>query len=130
MSVRGCFSWGLDCTSTVKGEKESERVIEEAGRKIDSLTTLKEIDLQVKRGELICIIGELGSGKSSLLSSIIGEMIYLPRAEIDLAGDRVLSMQELKAMHHAVLNDHTIGLDEPPIKIGGEISYVEQQAWI
>ena len=111
-------------------KQDSDQKSEEPSRSLDSLTTLKEIDLQVKKGELICIIGELGSGKSSLLSSIIGEMIYLPSEEIKLAADRVLSPQELKAMHHAVLNDQTIGRDDPPIKIAGEISYVEQQAWI
>ena len=45
LSVKGSFSWGIDCRSTVKSEKESEGVTEEAGRTIDSLTTLKEIDL-------------------------------------------------------------------------------------
>ncbi|PNF20422.1 Multidrug resistance-associated protein 4 [Cryptotermes secundus] len=36
--------------------------------------TLKCIDLRVKRGELIAIIGQVGSGKSSLLQTILGEL--------------------------------------------------------
>lgn len=43
---------------------------------------LKEIDLTIKKGEFVCIIGDVGSGKSSLFSSIIGDMIYVPDKEI------------------------------------------------
>lgn len=42
---------------------------------IDSLVVLKDIDLKVKKGEFVCIIGDVGSGKSSILSSIIGDLI-------------------------------------------------------
>lgn len=37
---------------------------------------LKNLDLTVQKGEFVCIIGPIGSGKSSLLSTIIGDMIY------------------------------------------------------
>jgi len=39
---------------------------------------LKNIDLKVKKGEFVCIIGDVGSGKSNLLNAINGEMIYVP----------------------------------------------------
>ena len=35
---------------------------------------LKNINLEVKKGELTAIVGTVGSGKSSLLGSILGEM--------------------------------------------------------
>ena len=46
------------------------------------------------------IIGEVASGKSTLLNSIIGEMIYLPQNQIDFIGDphRKMSENELKAL--------------------------------
>jgi len=44
---------------------------------------LKNIDLEIKKGEFICIVGDVGAGKSSLLHAIIGDMIYIPQAEID-----------------------------------------------
>jgi ABC-type hemin transport system ATPase subunit len=31
----------------------------------------------VKPGELVCVIGEIGSGKTSLLEAISGEMAYI-----------------------------------------------------
>jgi len=36
---------------------------------------LKGINLRVKDGQLVAIVGVVGSGKSSLLSAILGEMI-------------------------------------------------------
>ncbi|KAG8894385.1 hypothetical protein FRC00_009035, partial [Tulasnella sp. 408] len=36
--------------------------------------TLQDIDLTVRKGELVGILGRVGSGKTSLLSAIIGEM--------------------------------------------------------
>ena len=37
---------------------------------------LKNLNFSVNKGEFVCIIGPIGSGKSSLLSTIIGDMIY------------------------------------------------------
>lgn len=35
---------------------------------------LKNIDISIPRGSLVAVVGEVGSGKSSLLSAILGEM--------------------------------------------------------
>eukprot|EP01084_Bolivina_argentea_P178757 308969_1 len=43
----------------------------------DTKYGLKNINMEVKRGELIAIIGKVGSGKSSLLQTILGEMNML-----------------------------------------------------
>ncbi|CAO2034161.1 unnamed protein product [Urochloa humidicola] len=37
-------------------------------------TVLKEINMEVRKGELVAVVGTVGSGKSSLLSCIMGEM--------------------------------------------------------
>lgn len=38
---------------------------------------LNNIDLTARKGELLAIVGRVGSGKSSLLSAILGEMVKL-----------------------------------------------------
>jgi len=40
-------------------------------------STLKNLNLEVKKGELIAVVGKIGSGKSSLLSAILGEMVKI-----------------------------------------------------
>ncbi|GAK64527.1 metal resistance protein ycf1 [Moesziomyces antarcticus] len=37
--------------------------------------TLQDINLTVKKGELLAVLGKVGDGKSSLLSAILGEMV-------------------------------------------------------
>ena len=59
------YSW------TVRGEKTEEEEEEEGVREIP---TLFDIDLQVPRGHLVGIAGPVGSGKSSLISAILGEV--------------------------------------------------------
>ena len=44
---------------------------------INDWITLKNIELKIKKGEFVAIIGDTGSGKSSILSTIIGDMLYL-----------------------------------------------------
>jgi ABC-type lipoprotein export system ATPase subunit len=39
---------------------------------------LKNINLKIKKEEFVCIIGDVGSGKSSLLSAMIGDLLYIP----------------------------------------------------
>ena len=38
--------------------------------------TLKNLEIKIKKGEFVCIIGDVGAGKSSLLNAIIGELVY------------------------------------------------------
>lgn len=47
-------------------------------RKLDGVITLKNIDIRIKKGQLVFIIGKIASGKSSLLSAIIGDLIPVP----------------------------------------------------
>ena len=40
----------------------------------DEPTVLEDINLTVKKGSLTAIVGTVGSGKSSLVSALLGEM--------------------------------------------------------
>lgn len=52
----------------------------------DIILTLKDIDLTIKQGQLVAVVGRIGCGKSSLLRAILGELYPLPGTEIELKG--------------------------------------------
>lgn len=56
-------------------EKKDEKKM---SRKKNQLISLNNIDLQIKKGEFVCVIGKVGSGKSSLLSAMIGDLLPVP----------------------------------------------------
>ncbi|CAD8116510.1 unnamed protein product [Paramecium sonneborni] len=66
-----------------------------------SLNILKNIQLTIKPGQFVSLIGDIGSGKSSLIQALIGEMVYENEEQ-----------------------------QQPNIKIYGNIAYVGQKAWI
>ena len=106
LSVHGSFSWGFTSNQKAdkdkdkkKGEsapssakkKEAQIAVEDMDKSADEskekedekkrlskFISLKDIKMDIKKGEFISIIGDVGSGKSSLLQSIIGDLIYLP----------------------------------------------------
>ena len=69
-----------------------------------SENTLHDINLEVKPGELVAIVGHIGSGKSSLLSAFLNEMETVDESG-NLSQDGVVEML-------------------------GSIGYVPQEAWL
>ena len=82
--------------------------------------------MSIKKGEFVSIIGDIGSGKSSLLQAIIGDMIYIPQSEIDEFGgvNYDASLEELDGLRSRLLSPD-FKVSEKPINIKGTISYVE-----
>jgi ABC-type lipoprotein export system ATPase subunit len=37
------------------------------------------MSLSIKKGDFVCIIGDVGSGKSSVLNSLIGDLLFLEK---------------------------------------------------
>ena len=71
-----------EANGTVDPE-ESKRLKEEV--ELEYIPCLFDIDLQVRRGDLVGIAGAVGSGKSSLMSAILGEMRRLT-GEVSVRG--------------------------------------------
>ena len=102
MTIEGDFSWGFEEKKDKEEQKKEDdkkkkdKKAKKKGKKVEEVLdvekplkdflNLKNLNLQIKKGEFVCVIGDVGSGKSSLLSAIIGDMIYLPRKEIDVFG--------------------------------------------
>jgi ABC-type bacteriocin/lantibiotic exporter with double-glycine peptidase domain len=77
------MSWGVPEKEEVKkkDDKKDESGKVEPDKKVDvtlkSIGNLKDLDLKIKKGEFVCIIGDVGSGKSSILSSLIGDLLLV-----------------------------------------------------
>jgi putative ABC transport system ATP-binding protein len=63
-----------------------------------SLHVLKGIDLHIREGELVSIMGSSGSGKSTLLN-ILGVLDSYDQGSYVLAGHRVRHLKETQAAH-------------------------------
>ena len=91
--------------------------------KIKDTIVLKDIELTVKKGEFLCIIGKVGSGKSSLLNALMGDMTYVSDETLNEMGDKVLSEDTFKELSKK-------SKVEGIINISGSVSYVQQIPWI
>ena len=47
-------------------------------RSLETIISLKDLDIKIKKGSFTVIVGATGSGKSTLLNAMIGELIYMP----------------------------------------------------
>ena len=72
--------------------KKSVEFADEEGPKFDQ-NVLTNINLNCKPGELIVIVGPVGSGKSSILLSVLGEL-FINKGRIDVKGRVSYSSQE------------------------------------
>ena len=140
LEISGSFSWGFTSNQPKKDGKkgadkkvaeESEANAADQTKKLAKFITLKDVKMAVRKGEFISIIGDVGSGKSSLLQALIGDLIYLPQEAIDEFGG---INHEATSEEFDVLKQKLLGPDfkvrEKPIKIKGSVSFVEQGSWI
>jgi ATP-binding cassette subfamily C (CFTR/MRP) protein 1 len=70
------------------------------------------IELKVKRGELVAVVGQVGAGKSSLLSALIGDMERVGLAcEVNVQG-KVAYVAQQAWMQNASL-EYNITFGQP-----------------
>ena len=75
-----------------------ERLVFSRKNKIDRITILKNINLDIKKGETVALIGTNGSGKSTLLK-LMTKIIYPTKGTIVTKG-KLTSLLELGAGFH------------------------------
>ena len=117
-------------TEEESGEKKKEVV-----KTLDDLVTLKDIDVKIKKGEFTCIIGDVGSGKSSLLSAIIGDLLYVSPSLVKKYGEndgftKIIDDDKSEKFQEDLIEGIEEMTGEPPIHVDGNLSYVEQIPWI
>ena len=120
-----------DSTDSSEVEDESKTVT------LDKKIALKQVDLKIKKGEFIAVIGEVGSGKSSLLSSVLGEMLTVDNETIEQFKDTELDLdhktnekvkEQLRIIKEA--RQQQSRKSGPKIRIDGAISLIEQTPFI
>ena len=95
--------------SSVSGSDYASSIAtDESGSSVKNTTiTLNNITTHIKSGSLVAVVGSVGSGKSSLLSAILGEMesindskVYIPRN-----GDEEIGFTSYCTQSPWVIND-------------------------
>jgi polar amino acid transport system ATP-binding protein len=79
------------------GNSEFILETEHVRKKFGSLEVLKDINLQVKKGEVICIIGPSGAGKSTYLRSL-NQLEKITSGKIFIKGDLFLHREHNKTV--------------------------------
>lgn len=87
------FKWNSDKPGTLK-----EKLLFSKRNKVVKVHILKDIDLDIKRGETVALIGTNGSGKSTLLK-LMTKIIYPTKGNIKVNG-KLTSLLELGAGFH------------------------------
>ncbi|KAL6064447.1 Canalicular multispecific organic anion transporter 1, variant 2 [Balamuthia mandrillaris] len=95
-SPRGSDATFSASTNAPKRSKNVGVFLKNATFEVNGKTILKNISLTVKKRMHVAVVGSVGSGKTSLLSAVLGEL----------------------------------KLKQGKVKVGGEIAYVSQEAWI
>lgn len=75
---------------------ERSREAEPEVVRLGNLTVLKKMNVNFEKGKLICIIGDVGSGKSSLLSALLGDLQYLDSRFVEREHDQDVGSEEVQ----------------------------------
>ena len=71
---------------------------------------LRDVDIDIEEGQLVCVVGRVGSGKSSLVSALLGEM-QCAGGRVALGGAIAYVAQQPWIINDTVQNNITFGLD-------------------
>jgi len=79
----------------------------------DEEPVLKDLNLKVKKGQLVMVVGSVGSGKSTLLQSALGEVFKL-KGEVELNGSIAYVAQEAWIINATVRDNILFGKPYDP----------------
>ena len=99
------FRWSRN-----NSNKDAEKKDDASPQGVDGVTagagfTLNKCDFEIKRGELVCVVGAVGSGKTAIVSALLGDMVP------ESSGDEKQDSDEV-------------------ISIDGTVAYCSQSAWV
>lgn len=79
---------------------------------------LKDISLEVQSGQLVAICGSVGSGKSSLLNALLGDMVKVSGDKVEVHGSIAYHQQQPWILSATIQDNIVLGreLDMPKLK--------------
>ena len=84
---------------------------------------LFDVNLKIKKGEIIAVIGGTGKGKSALLKCIIGELYPVSKQQI--INNKYHSLASPVSSENKVINP-----DFPCVKLNDYPGYFDQNSWL
>ena len=108
----------LDNESDDSKEESTNYVEKDEEGKPLYIHALKDINTEIKKGKLTMIVGDIGSGKSSLLLAIINEMLVGEGSRINVSGSIAYSPQKPWIMSKTLQENITFlsDVDEDRVK--------------
>ena len=99
---------GEDAASAAAAAPAAEQA---GGRNVrDPHWWLRDVNLEVGPGELVCVVGRVGSGKSSLVQAVLGEMEQA-RGSVGVGGRIAYAGQQAWIVNATVKGNVTFGKD-------------------
>jgi len=80
---------------------------------------LCNVNLNVNSGEVVAVVGSVGTGKSALVKSLLGELTPVPRIVVENSNDGVSKPSEAEGL-----------MNRPEVVMHGNIGYCSQEAWL
>ncbi len=77
----------------MNSDNEKILFISHISKSFGSNTVLKDINLEIKKGETVTILGKSGTGKSVILKCIIG-LLYPDSGSIEVFGENISELNE------------------------------------
>ncbi|CAI2364032.1 unnamed protein product [Moneuplotes crassus] len=110
---------------------------------MNNAVILKDIELDIKKNEFVAIIGDVGSGKSSLIKTLLKETLYVDDQTLMKYGHTQIS-NAYEDNGHSANNSNTFVRKEdvmdfrnqhvknvrPRIRVAGSVSLVEQKPFV
>lgn len=87
-----------------------------------SVHTLTDITFSIRKGELVAVVGAVGSGKSSLLNALLGEML-VTKGSVELNGSVAFCDQRPWILNDTVQNNITFGLSYDENRFDSALHY-------
>ena len=100
---------GLGIDNIPVKEERVERDIKKGKKKVNPLEpVLKNINCEIKRGEFICVIGEVGCGKSSFLEAILNNMLPLQGSSKIYVNGSISYVSQIPWIRNATIKDNIL----------------------